>query len=88
MASQAWGNWEEKFELLKKYKAEHGNCYVPINHPELGMWVDEQRFALKAFFDGDQSSLTWDQYSQLESVGFEFSVRASIPYDKSEQIAQ
>jgi len=78
-------DWDQKFDLLKMYKAEHGNCYVPRNHPELGTWVDNQRLAFKAMFDGNAPALTWDQYSQLEAVGFEFAVRASVPFSTEKE---
>ncbi len=38
--------WEEKFELLKKYKYEHnGSCDVPQKHP-LGAWVNKVSLTL------------------------------------------
>lgn len=89
-AMQPVDEWDQKFETLKKYKAEYGNCYVPRNHPELGAWVDNQRLAFKAMFEGSAPALTWDQYSQLEAVGLEFAVRASIPFsnEKESRVAQ
>jgi rubrerythrin len=37
--------WDNMFERLKKYKAEHGDCLVPkryVADPKLGTWVETQ----------------------------------------------
>ncbi|KAI2509139.1 hypothetical protein MHU86_5258 [Fragilaria crotonensis] len=38
--------WERHITDLKAFKAENGDCLVPLNHPKypkLGLWVKEQR---------------------------------------------
>ena len=40
-------SWDELFDELTKYKAEHGHCNVPRSHESLGTWVNRQRQAYK-----------------------------------------
>lgn len=38
--------WEARFEQLKQYQVEHGDCNVPqkyTDNPKLGAWVKVQR---------------------------------------------
>ena len=35
--------WNQRFEELKKYFDENGNCNVPRKTPKLGSWVHMQR---------------------------------------------
>jgi len=38
--------WNDKFERLKQYKREHGDCLAPKRYeddPQLARWVDQQR---------------------------------------------
>ncbi|KAL7503209.1 hypothetical protein ACHAXN_001030 [Cyclotella atomus] len=35
--------WLAKYEQLKQYKREHGDCLVPHAHSSLGKWVNNQR---------------------------------------------
>ena len=36
-------SWDERFDELMKYKAEHGHCNIPQSTGSLGKWVDNQR---------------------------------------------
>ena len=61
------GQWDEGFELLQSYVAEHGNARVPNNYVslngfKLGFWVGRQR-KYKA-----ENNLSQDQISRLEKV--------------------
>jgi superfamily II DNA or RNA helicase len=59
--------WEEMFNELLLYKAEHGNLNVPINyHTGLGTWVSIQRRNLKL------GSLEIDKRRRLDEVGFDW----------------
>lgn len=35
--------WDYQFMGLKAFKREHGDCFVPIAHPTLGLWTRIQR---------------------------------------------
>ena len=39
--------WNERFDELAKYKAEHGHCNVPASRGSLGRWVHNQRSYVK-----------------------------------------
>ena len=75
-------SWDNYFATLIKYKEVHGHCNVPRGHHGLGNWVDEQRLAIRELFTGKKSSMTWEHFSRLESLGFEFSVRSSVPFQE------
>merc|ERR1711879_1023408 len=66
--------WYERFEELKKYKEEHGDCIVPIAYPEnheLGAWVAKQRKPFWRVLNGKSSSLNAKQYGALSDIGFD-----------------
>ncbi|KAJ1445454.1 helicase-associated [Pelagophyceae sp. CCMP2097] len=65
--------WDSHFDLLRAYKAAHGDCSVPRNFPEkegnkLGAWVNTQRKAFKA---GEMSP---ERIERLEAVSFVWDV--------------
>jgi len=62
--------WREKFEGLKRYQKEHGNCRVDSSS-ELGSWVTTQRKEYRKHCRGEKSALCIEQIELLESVGFE-----------------
>ena len=54
-------DWEERFNELKAYRENYGNCNVPQNYEEnkqLGKWVNRQRTQHKKFQKGEKSSMT------------------------------
>ena len=63
-----WPSWEERFEELLLFKAQHGHCNVPRPAPEiwkgLATWVAEQRRKYK------EHLLTETQVEQLNNAGF------------------
>jgi hypothetical protein len=71
--------WNETFEKLKAYKQNHGNCSVPQrfqDDPQLGSWVGAQRKSYK------NETLWADRKGQLESIGFEWRLKAPTPTAK------
>jgi superfamily II DNA or RNA helicase len=66
-------DWENKFAALATYKAQHGDCSVPLRWPEnpaLGRWVNNQRAACKA------GRLSSDKVARLTALGFVWVIRA------------
>lgn len=62
--------WNEKFELLKKFKDENGHCNISRRvMPDPGIWVSAQRTAYRL------NRLSKDRIEKLESIGFEWSAR-------------
>ncbi len=57
--------WEEKFNELLSYKAEHGDVNVPrYDSSGLGAWVSNQRYNKK------WSTLSKDRIRRLDDIGF------------------
>ena len=72
-------SWNERFEELREFKVEFGNCLVPklyFDNPKLGMWVATQRARYKSQQEGKPSPMTAEHIQELESVDFEWDVRA------------
>jgi len=68
------GKWSKSFELLRKFKEEHGDCLVPSNYLvdgfKLYTWVTTQREQYRKLQKGLQSSVTPDRIAALESIDF------------------
>ena len=59
--------WEKRLVELKAYRAEHGHCDVPIDHPSgLGIWVSTQRE--HAHWNRDE--MPKERIESLDAVGF------------------
>lgn len=72
-------SWEERYEELKEYKAEHGHCVVPKNDGHLGSWVRAQRHLMKeklapsASFESG-GLLSPERVDRLNELGFVWDV--------------
>jgi len=66
-------SWQERFQQLMIFKAQHGHCNVSnihknnVKHPGLRSWIQEQRRKYKA------GTLSETQITQLEGIGFVWS---------------
>jgi len=83
-------SWNQRFEELKQFKEEFGNCHVPTRYlpnPELGIWVGTQRTQYRLFLEqkgiegagtrGLQvTSMNDTRVRQLEELGFAWAFRA------------
>eukprot|EP00584_Thalassiosira_punctigera_P016615 CAMPEP_0172552964 /NCGR_PEP_ID=MMETSP1067-20121228/47522_1 /TAXON_ID=265564 ORGANISM="Thalassiosira punctigera, Strain Tpunct2005C2" /NCGR_SAMPLE_ID=MMETSP1067 /ASSEMBLY_ACC=CAM_ASM_000444 /LENGTH=342 /DNA_ID=CAMNT_0013341047 /DNA_START=163 /DNA_END=1188 /DNA_ORIENTATION=+ len=59
--------WDARYAQLKEYKAEHGDCFVPVGYAAisgLGSWVALQRKLKK------KGKISDDRLERLEQVGF------------------
>lgn len=77
--------WGTKLEMLRHYHVANGHTNVPRNHETLGAWVDAQRIAMKNMLEGNPCTshlgitrMTWERFSRLEALGFEFTVRSGL----------
>lgn len=62
--------WNDKFEMLVKFKNEHGHCNISRRElPDPGVWVSAQRTAYRL------KRLSQYRIDKLESIGFEWSAR-------------
>ena len=83
--------WQAKYELLKQYKEEHGNCSVPQDYltdggVKLGSWVCKNRIECRKFLEGKPSSMmTQQRLDLLKSIGFDFK-RKVIPWNSSYEL--
>ncbi|GFH61993.1 hypothetical protein CTEN210_18469 [Chaetoceros tenuissimus] len=81
--------WNEKFEELKKYKAQNGHCNVPKQHhanKSLAHWVQSQRRQYKAMMDGSKSQIVEERIKKLESIGFEWTPMKDAWNDRFEEL--
>lgn len=70
-------SWIIRFEELKTYKANHGDCLVPKlfePNPALAKWVEMQRTQYKNLQMGKRSFLTPERIKLLENIGFVWNV--------------
>ena len=82
--------WATKLEMLRQYHVANGHTNVPRNHRILGAWVDAQRIAMKNMLEGitshpGQTQMTWERFSRLEALGFEFTVRSGFSSSSDEK---
>mmetsp|Transcript_26831 Transcript_26831/g.46615 ORF Transcript_26831/g.46615 Transcript_26831/m.46615 type:complete len:420 (-) Transcript_26831:334-1593(-) len=79
-------SWEDRFETLKVYKAEHGHCNVPqhyhLNKP-LGKWCNKNRTDYNNYQKEKKSPMTLERITLLESIGFQWSVKKRHPANQS-----
>jgi len=64
--------WEDRIKQLARYKEKHGNLRVPKSHPELGVFVNRQRYEYTKLKAGKASSLNEERIKELESLDFIF----------------
>ncbi|KAI2509146.1 hypothetical protein MHU86_5265 [Fragilaria crotonensis] len=65
--------WERHITDLKAFRAENGDCLVPLNHPKypkLGLWVKEQRRHYTLMKQAKPSHMTDARVRALDAVGF------------------
>ena len=76
--------WEEMFQLLVRFKAQHGHTKVPRRYPEspqLSTWVQTQR-TLKA-----SSRLSAEYIGRLEELGFIWQPHRDVWKQRLEELA-
>lgn len=90
--------WETRFQQLLEYKAQHGDCVVPIGwkeNPRLSNWVSAQRQEYKLFLQGKKCRIDEQQVNALNAVGFVWEAqrgnnkkRLAESDDVTEEVAQ
>ena len=60
--------WTIRFHELTRYKAEHGDCDVPVRSGKLGKWADKQRTNYK------NGKLSQDRIDRLNGIGFNWTL--------------
>jgi len=73
--------WDEIFEALCQYKAEHGHTDVPktdADNQKLGRWVSKQRETYKYYKAGNKQKskgMCEERINKLESIDFKWTVK-------------
>ena len=79
-------SWEDRFQELKQYKKENGDCLVPGRYkenPSLGRWVEAQRKQYRQYLEAKETgapnagAMNDDRVALLEGIGFVWTVRKS-----------
>lgn len=65
--------WNEKFEMLAKWKTAVGDCRVPFNEGELGWWVNTQRQRKR------KGQLPKEREEKLNEIGFIWNPQGAPP---------
>jgi len=64
--------WEERMGQLQRYKEEFGHSKVPKSHPELGVFVNRQRYEYTKWIQGRASTMNEKRKKDLENLNFVF----------------
>ena len=68
--------WQTKFDLLQKYRRQHGDCRVPVQYEidgvKLGQWLQTQKKAYRKHTEGQPSWIAQERIDQLQAVGVDF----------------
>lgn len=64
--------WKELYNELKGYSEKYGHCHVPANYGDktLFRWIAKQRKKFKNYKAGKKPTLTEEQVTKLEEIGF------------------
>lgn len=77
--------WEDRFSQMQQYKAEFGDCLVPVKYeknPTLGHWVINQRAQYKQFKLGKLTNMNEGRAALLEAEGFVWAVEDKKSFDE------
>jgi len=86
-AEDAGTKWFKKFELLKEYKENHGNCLVPHDYDLLGSWVNAQRYFYRRFKEGKKTYISQKRIDLLDEIQFVWDSKAVRNKNKPKKAA-
>ena len=75
---ESHSSWMDRFTELKEFRKANGHCNVPkvyTKNPNLGSWVQEQRFQHRRLLKGKSTYLTDDKIKALEDLDFKWCLR-------------
>jgi len=64
--------WDQRIEQLKQYKILHGHTRVPKSDPQLGVFVNRQRYEYSKFKSGRPSTMNESRLNDLQELDFVF----------------
>lgn len=83
--------WERHLEDLKKFRAEYGDCLVPLGneaYPKLGLWIKEQRRHYTLLKQGKKSHMTEERALKLDRIGFCWDTHEQIWRDRLRELCE
>lgn len=87
--------WNEKYETLKRFKAEHGHCNcgrhiegLEESYPKLRTWVQSQRTDFRRLKQGKSTAITPYRIKMLNDIGFDWQPNGQDWIGFSERIPQ
>jgi hypothetical protein len=64
--------WEERVKQLKRFQENYGHLRVPKSDPELGVFVNRQRYEYTKMMAGKSSSMNEERLHELTALDFVF----------------
>lgn len=80
--------WLEKYEELRRYRQEHGDCIVPKTYGSLGRWVGQQREQYRKYQDGKPASISLERIEMLEKIDFVWNAQDALWRQRLEELAE
>lgn len=65
-------SWDDQMAELRKFKEEHGDLNIPVNHERLGSFVKLTRRDYKKYVQGKKCGMTEAREVELRELGFVF----------------
>ena len=64
--------WEQRIEQLKQYRQKHGHIRVPKSDPQLGVFVNRQRYEYSKYKSNRPSTMNEERLKDLQALDFVF----------------
>jgi hypothetical protein len=64
--------WEQRIEQLKKYREKHNHTRVPKSDPQLGVFVNRQRYEYSKYKSNRPSTMNEARLKDLQALDFVF----------------
>lgn len=83
-------SWNNRYQELREYRAEHGDCLVPANYANasLAKWVGQQRFQYKLFTEGKPGGIAQERIDLLNELDFVWNTFDAIWSTRYEELRQ
>ena len=91
MRKEQLRGWNDRYNQLLEYKAEHKNCLVPARYSKnkaLGKWVNNQRTQYRLRSEGEKSHLTEARIKLLMESQWQLLGRPLQPASRIQERAQ
>lgn len=80
-------SWDESYQKLVDYHAEHGHSNVPADASDpFAAWVHIQRREYKRFQSGEYSRMTQDRIDRMNKLQFQWDYQEAVWLEKYEEL--